>query len=191
MSNHNAPNLTGHEYDGIEEYDNPMPGWWSWIFAITIAFSAVYFLFATLAGDQVGAVAAYEQEVTDDQERQFAAMGEIKSDPAALIKMSTDEKLLKVGKAMFASNCAACHGQNAAGLTGPNLTDESYLHVRRIEDFLDVINKGRNNGAMPAWENRLRPREVTLLASYVASLRGTNQPGRAPEGQAIAPWSEK
>jgi len=188
MSN-DAPNLTGHEYDGIEEYDNPMPGWWSWIFAVTVAFSAVYFLFATLAGDQVGPVAAYEQEVTADQERQFAAMGEIKSDPASLIKMSADEKMLRVGKAMFTSNCAACHGLNAGGLTGPNLTDESYLHVRRIEDFLDVIGKGRNNGAMPAWENRLRPREITLLAAYAASLRGTNQAGRGPEGQAIAPWS--
>ena len=124
-------------------------------------------------------------------ERQFAQMGEIKSDPASLIKMGHDDKLLRVGKAMFAGNCAACHGLNAAGLTGPNLTDESYLHVKRIEDLLDVIAKGRNNGAMPAWENRLRPREITLLASYVASLRGTNQPGREPQGDRIAPWSEK
>lgn len=116
-------------------------------------------------------------------------MGEIKSDPESLLKMSRDEKMLRVGKAMFAGNCAACHGQNAGGLTGPNLTDESYLHVRRIEDFLDVIGKGRNNGAMPAWENRLRPREITLLAASVASLRGTNQTGRGPEGQTIAPWS--
>lgn len=65
-SRNDTPGVTGHEYDGIEEYDNPMPGWWSWIFAATIAFSAVYFLFATLAGDQVGAVAEYEQEVTAD-----------------------------------------------------------------------------------------------------------------------------
>jgi cytochrome c oxidase cbb3-type subunit 3 len=191
MNTNDNPNLTGHIYDGIEEYDNPAPGWWTWIFVGTFAFSVVYFLFVSLAGTEAGAIGEYERDLTADQERQFAAMGEISSDPASLIKMSNDEKFQRIGKAMFATNCAACHGQNAAGLTGPNLTDQAYVHVKRIEDLLDVIGKGRNNGAMPAWENRLRPREITLLASYVASLRGTNQSGRGPEGQPIAPWSEK
>ena len=186
-----TPNVTGHAYDGIEEYDNPTPGWWTWIFVLTFAFSVVYFLFATLAGRQAGPLAAYEAEVTADQQRQFAQMGEIGSDAASLLRLSRDEKLQGVGRAVFAGNCAACHGQNAGGLTGPNLTDDAFVHVRRIEDVVDVIAKGRNNGAMPAWENRLRPREVTLLASYVASLRGTNQPGRGAEGQPIGPWSEK
>ena len=85
---------------------------------------------------------------------------------------------------------AACHGLDGAGLTGPNLTDESYIHVKTIGDFMDVISKGRNNGAMPAWENRLEPRQIALLASYVASLRGKNRPGREAQGTAIAPWSE-
>lgn len=191
MSPSTDPNLTGHNYDGIEEYDNPMPGWWSWIFVLSIIFSAGYWFIDTLAGEQVGPRASYDAEVTADQQRMFAMMGDLGSDPASLIKLSKDEKLLKVGKAMFAGNCAACHGYNAAGLTGPNLTDENYLHVKRIEDILDVIGKGRNNGAMPAWENRLRPKEITLLAAYVASLRGTNVPGREPQGQPIAPWSEK
>jgi cytochrome c oxidase cbb3-type subunit III len=190
MSTHNTPNLTGHEYDGIEEFDNPTPGWWTWIFVATFAFSAVYFLFVTLAGSQAGAIGEYERDVTLDQERQFASMGEIKSDPESLVKMAGDEKLMRVGRAMFTTNCAACHGLNAGGLTGPNLTDDAFVHVKRVEDILDVIGKGRNNGAMPAWENRLRPREVTLLASYVASLRGTNQSGRGAEGQPIAPWSK-
>jgi len=191
MKSQTSANLTGHEYDGIEEYDNPTPGWWSWIFGLSVLFSIVYFLFVSLAGGGLSPIGFYERELTADQERQFAAMGDIQSDPASLIKMSHDEKLLRVGKAMFTTNCAACHGVNATGLTGPNLTDDYYLHVKKIGDFLDVIGKGRNNGAMPAWENRLRPKEITLLASYVASLRGSNQPGREPQGDKIAPWSEK
>jgi cytochrome c oxidase cbb3-type subunit 3 len=190
MNSQNPPRLTGHDYDGIQEYDNPMPGWWSWGFALTVVFAAAYWLIACLAGpEQFGPRASYDAEVTADQERMFALMGEIGSDAASLMKLGQDEKLLQVGRAMFVSNCAACHGSNAGGVTGPNLTDESYMHVRQIEDFVDVIGKGRNNGAMPAWENRLRPKEITLLAAYVASLRGTNQPGRGPEGQRIAPWS--
>jgi len=191
MSTQTSPNVTVHEYDGIEEYDNPLPGWWSWIFFLSFVFSCVYFLFVTLAGDGLGPIGFYERDLTADQERQFAQMGEIKSDPASLMKMSKDDKLLLVGKSMFVGNCAACHGQNGAGITGPNLTDNYYINVKHIEDFLDVIAKGRNNGAMPAWENRLQPREIAVLASYVASLRNTNQPGREPQGQVIPPFAEE
>ena len=146
---------------------------------------------ATLAGDQAGPIGDYEAALTADQQRQFAQMGDIQTDAASLLKMSRDDKFINVGRAMFTSNCAACHGLNAAGLTGPNLTDQYYIHVRRVEDLLDIIAKGRNNGAMPAWENRLRPKEIALLASYVASLRGTNQPGREAQGEQIPPWTAK
>jgi cytochrome c oxidase cbb3-type subunit III len=185
------PSVTGHVYDGIEEYDNPTPGWWTWIFAGSIAFSAVYFLFVMLADGQLSPLGFYDRDLTADAQRQFAQLGEIKSDPASLLAMSTDEKMLRVGGAIFQGNCAACHGLDGAGLTGPNLTDESYIHVQKIGDLVDVISKGRNNGAMPAWENRLEPRQVALLATYVASLRGKNRPGREAQGNVIAPWSEK
>ena len=189
MNRQTTPDLTDHEYDGIQEYDNPTPGWWSWIFALSFMFAIVYFLFVTLAGGGLSPIGFYDREVTADQQRQFAQMGDIQSDATSLIRLSKDEKLQKVGKAMFIANCAACHGQNGQGLTGPNMTDEYYLHVKKIEDIVDVISKGRNNGAMPAWENRLRPKEITLLASYIASLRGTHQAGREPQGQVIPPWS--
>jgi len=182
-------NVTGHIYDGIEEYDNPMPGWWTWIFAGSIAFAAVYFLFVMLAGGQLSPLGFYDRELTADAQRQFAQLGDIKSDPASILKMSKDEKLVRVASAIFAGNCAACHGVDGGGITGPNLTDNYYLHVKEIGDIADVIRKGRNNGAMPAWENRLDPRQVALLASYVASLRGTNHPGREPQGNVIPPWS--
>jgi cytochrome c oxidase cbb3-type subunit 3 len=189
MSESNTSNVTGHRYDDIEEYDNPLPGWWSWIFAVSIVFSVVYFFFTTLIGAQASPEGFYDREVTADMERQFAMMGDIKSDAASLLKLTGDEKLLKVGRSIFVTNCAACHNANGSGLTGPNLTDDVYVHVKRIEDVADVVTVGRNNGAMPAWGNRLQPKEVTLVAAYVASLRGTNVAGRAPEGQAIAPWA--
>ncbi len=191
MSSQGISNLTDHEYDGIQEFDNPTPGWWSWIFAIMTIFAVLYFFFVTLAGDQLSPIGSYDEEVMADQERIFGQMGDIQSDPASLIKLSKDEKLQKIGKAMFVTNCAACHGQNAQGLTGPNMTDNYYMHVRKIGDIVDVISKGRNNGAMPAWEGKLKTKEITLMASYIASLRGTNQAGREPQGEVIPPWSDK
>jgi cytochrome c oxidase cbb3-type subunit 3 len=184
-------NVTGHIYDGIEEYDNPMPGWWTWIFAASIAFAAVYFLFVMRAGGQLSPLGFYDRELTADAQRQFAQLGDIKSDPASILTMSKDDKLVRVGSAIFAGNCAACHGVDGAGITGPNLTDNAYIHVKTIGDIADVIRKGRNNGAMPAWENRLDPRQISLLASYVASLRGANRPGREAQGTVIPAWSAK
>ena len=191
MDNPNAPKLTDHEYDGIQEYDNPMPGWWSWIFAISIGLSGVYFLFVTLAGGGLSPLGFYDRAQTADAKRQFALMGDVKSDPASLMRLSQDEKVLRIGQSIFQGNCAACHGPTGAGLTGPNLTDDRYVHVRTIGDLVDVVEKGRNNGSMPAWANRLQPREIAVVSSYVASLRGKNAAGREPQGEPIAPWSDK
>jgi hypothetical protein len=79
-------------------------------------------------------------------------------------------------------------------MTGPNLTDENYLNVTKIEDIADVVTNGRKNGAMPAWKNELLPVEQVLVSAYVVSLRGKNLPsvgGRGKEGDIIAPWPEK
>jgi cytochrome c oxidase cbb3-type subunit 3 len=186
-----GPKLTGHDYDGIQEYDNPMPGWWTWLFVASVAFSGVYFLFVTLAGGQLSPLGFYERALTADAQRQFALMGDVSAEPASLVKYAQDEKVLRIGQSIYQGNCAACHGPTGAGLTGPNLTDDRYVHVRKIGDLVDVVAKGRNNGAMPAWENRLQPKEIAVLASYLASLRGKNVAGREPQGEAIPPWSAK
>lgn len=190
MKSTTTPDMTDHEYDGIREYDNPMPGWWSWLFALSIGFSGIYFFFVTLAGGGLSPLGEYDRAQTEDANRQFALMGDVGSDPASLLRLSQDDKVVRIGQSIFQGNCAACHGPTGAGLTGPNLTDERYIHVKKIGDIVDVVEKGRNNGAMPAWANRLQPREIAVVASYVASLRGKNLPGREPQGDAIAPWSD-
>ncbi len=182
--------LTDHSYDGIQEYDNPMPGWWVYLFIATIAFSAVYFVVMTLTGDELGPRGFYARAVAEDEKRQFGMLGELAQDAPTLLKFAHDPKWLRVGAAIYVSNCASCHGREAEGVSAPNLTDNNYIYVRQPADFYDVINKGRKNGAMPSWENRLKPSEVVLVASYVASLRGLNKPGRAPEGDPIDPWPE-
>jgi cytochrome c oxidase cbb3-type subunit 3 len=112
-------------------------------------------------------------------------------DSATLLKLAKDPLMNKMGASIFQTNCVSCHGRHAEGVACPNLTDNYYIHVKKIEDFIDVITKGRNNGAMPAWGNRLRPNEIIVVAAYVSSLRNTNYPGgKHPEGTIPPPWTD-
>jgi cytochrome c oxidase cbb3-type subunit 3 len=189
--NKNEPHLTGHAYDGIQEYDNPLPGWWKWLFIATIAFSVIYFYTAIVTNGQLSAVYSYNQELLDDTKREFASRV-LKPDAPTLMELTHDADMLRLGKSIFQTNCYTCHGRDGQGLQCPNLTDNYYIHVKKITDFVDVITNGRKNGAMPAWGNRLTPNEIIVVAGYVASLRGTNVPGgRAAEGVIPPPWSDK
>ena len=75
---------------------------------------------------------------------------------------------------------------------GPNLTDNYYKNVHKVEDIVRVIAQGAGNGAMPAWGTRLLPNEIVLVSAYVASLRdsGEHEGGKLPEGSEIPPWPE-
>ena len=181
--------LTDHAYDGIAEYDNPMPGWWVWIFWATIVFSGFYYLIVTAVGGAFSPVAGYDRAVALELRKQMDSGVALTGDAPTLVRLSHDDQSLKFGQNVFVSNCIACHGKDGNGSTGPNLTDDNYVHVARIEDIYDVVRKGRNNGAMPAWSNRLNPKEIVTVSSYVASLRGLNKPGRPPEGKPIPQWS--
>jgi len=190
MSSKPPEQLTDHAYDGIQEYDNPLPAWWSWLFAATILFAFTYFAIAELSGGQISAQGAYDKAVAEDLRRQMAG-GLLTADAKTLINLSHDDETLKVGASIFAANCIACHNRDGSGLIGPNLTDDYYINVKKVEDIPDVVTKGRNNGAMPTWGNRLSHNEIVQVSAFVASLRGQNKPSvRKPEGVIIPPWSE-
>jgi len=185
-----GPRLTGHAYDGIEEYDNPTPGWWTWVFILSILFSVIYFFFVTMADGQLSPQEAYRKDVAADTERMFALLGDLKPDATTILKYSRDTGWNQYGEGVFKANCTACHGPDGQGLSGPNLTDSQYLHVKKVDDIFDVVTKGRNNGAMPPWP-KLSANDRILVAAYVASLRGKNLPGPRPaEGVVIPPWSD-
>jgi cytochrome c oxidase cbb3-type subunit 3 len=185
-----ADPLTSHNYDGIQEYDNPLPGWWKWLFVVTIAFAPPYFLY--YHGGAVGRSLEdqYDQAYAAAMKKQFGALEGISIDRDSVVKFLYDEDWLRAGKAIFRTNCVSCHGQEGLGVVGPNLTDEEYKNIKDIGDFLTVIQNGANGGAMPAWTNRLLPVEIVLVSSYAASLRGSaaEGAGKAPEGRPIAPW---
>ena len=181
--------LLDHNYDGIQEYDNPTPGWWWWIFHGTFIFSVAYFVFFTFSPISWTNAEEHQSAIAANLKLQFGEIGDLKSDAPTILKYMHDEKWLAVGKTTFAARCVSCHGANGEGLVGPNMTDDNYKNIKAIDDIARVIANGAANGAMPAWKTQLHPNEIVLTASYIASLRGKNLPGpRGPEGDVIPPW---
>ena len=181
--------LSSHNYDGIQEYDNPTPGWWNWLFIGSILFAPLYiFWFHSPVIDR-NLQAQYDAAFAANLILQFAEIGELEPTRANIVKYMGDPKWRSVGEVTFITHCKSCHGSEGEGISAPNMTDDYYINVKSIEDIAKVVREGAKNGAMPAWGNRLHPNEVVLVASYVASLRGKNvESARPPEGNEIPPW---
>lgn len=181
-------NLLDHEYDGIREYDNPCPGWWSWLFFGTAVFAAFYFFYFHMGWAGITIHRAHENAVADNVRLRFAEIGELQPDEPTLLQYMRQPEWLQVGRSVYEQKCKSCHGTEGCGQVGPNLTDDFYKNVDKPVDILDVVRNGAANGSMPAWP-RLHPNELLLVSSYVASLRGKNLPGpRGQEGKEIPPW---
>lgn len=180
--------LKEHAYDGIQEYDNPLPGWWTWMFVGTIVFSFFYAMYFHIGAPGRTIIDQYDTELAANTRLQFQEIGDLQPNESTLVAYMNKDNWLKVGAVVYKTNCVSCHGRDGEGKVGPNLTDDSYKNVRKIEDIARVINDGAGKGAMPAWSNRLHPNEVVLVSAYVASLRGQNADGKGPEGNVIPPW---
>jgi cytochrome c oxidase cbb3-type subunit 3 len=190
--------LSGHNYDGIQEYDNPTPGWWTWIFVASIVFSVPYFAIVTLSQGDLGPEGFYRRSDEALQRQMLSQIPDTAPTAANILKYSNAANAddyqwsQKVGGSLFATNCVTCHGRDGSGITGPNLTDDKYIHIKQVADIADVIIHGRNNNAMPAWNTRLSEPEIMLVSAYVASLRGQNLPSKytGSQGTEIPPWSQ-
>jgi len=183
--------LTDHAYDGIQEFDNPLPGWWKWIFTLSVLFAFPYMAFYHGGAEGRSTIEIYEAASAENARLQFADLGgDLEGDAMTLAKYKDDKTWLRVGQSVFKSNCVSCHGPTGGGLVGPNLCDESFKNIKTIEDIYKVLVNGAAAGAMPAWKSRLDQNELVLAAAYVASLRGTD-PGpsaKAGEGREIPAW---
>lgn len=180
--------LSDHSYDGIQEYDNPTPGWWHLIFLATVMFCFPYVIIYHFNPDVADVPKRLQRVVDGYTEAQFKKLGKLELDEPTLLKAMSDPKWLSVGANVFRANCASCHASEGQGSIGPNMTDDSYINVRTLMDVSKVVIQGAKAGAMPGWRGRLNQNEIVLVSAYVASLRGKNLPGRAAEGEVIPKW---
>jgi cytochrome c oxidase cbb3-type subunit 3 len=180
------PRILDHDYDEIREYDNPTPGWWSWLFAGTMAFAIGYLVLSVGSAVDDG----WKKAQLAEFKRVFGRLGQLNPDEATVASMMDSPEMMRVAGGIFAGNCATCHARDGGGGIGPNMADDVYKNITRLVDFYTVITKGTGNGAMPAWENRLSTNERIVLAAYAASLRGTTPASaKQPEGTSKPlPW---
>ncbi|QFU08804.1 Cbb3-type cytochrome c oxidase subunit CcoP [Rhodobacteraceae bacterium THAF1] len=185
---------TGHQWDGIEELNNPLPRWWLWTFYATCVFALIYVILypaiplvrdatgGALGWSTRGDVAAEIAEVDASQADMRESLVSI--DLAAL---DENEALLSfatnAGGAVFRTNCSQCHGSGAAGAIGyPNLLDDEWLWGGTIEDIAYTVRHGIRNendpdarwSQMPGFAEILEKEEIATLVVHVQSL---------PEGQ--------
>lgn len=171
--------VTGHTWDGdLQEYNNPLPRWWLWLFYITLVFGGVYlalypglgnfkgFLGWSSQGSQYKAEMAKAGEKYDPIFKQYAAV--------AVTDLATDDQYAEardMGKRLFLTYCMQCHGSDAGGTRGfPDLTDQDWLWGGTPEQIRTSIAAGRK-GVMPA-HAQLGEQKVDNLAAYVVSLSG-------------------
>lgn len=183
--------LTDHSYDGIQEYDNPTPGWWYAIFAGSAVFSLLYVMvFHTLVPSLPERHAAAEAASLDAQ---FAELNQLPMGEDKILAIMAEPAWLSQGEAIYQGTCALCHSADGSGLVGPNLTDDKYKNITGLVSIADLITTGTTNGAMPSQKNILNENEIALVAAYAASLRGRDLPTNPTvspdyEGVPIDPW---
>lgn len=166
---------TGHVYDGIEEYDNPMPAWWIKAFIFTIIFGIGYLIAYPGMGNWKGLLGwtsqgQWQQEIDEANEKYGSVFAQYSATP--ITELAKDAKAMKMAQRMFANNCSVCHGTDARGTFGfPNLTDNDWLFGGSPEQIKTTITDGRI-GQMPSWGNVVGEEGVRELSAYVVSLSG-------------------
>ncbi|UWQ78574.1 cytochrome-c oxidase, cbb3-type subunit III [Leisingera sp. S132] len=201
------PNTTGHEWDGIEEFDNPMPRWWLWTFYATIIWGVLYTIaypaWPLINGATAGVLgwstrADVAAEITAVEEANAPVNAKLEA--AELTAIAEDPELgsyaVSAGSAVFKTWCAQCHGSGAAGAKGyPNLLDDDWLWGGSVEDIHATITHGIRNedsdearySEMPAFgrDELLEKEEISQVVNYVMSLSGDPQDASKVEAGSV------
>lgn len=187
---------TGHNWDGVSEYNVPAPRWWLIVWIICIIWAVIYWFFyptwPTLSGNTKGSLnwtkfseLSGEQKKIEEKKIVYLEQMSKKS----LEEIRQDEKLmqfaLNTGKSAFRENCSACHGQGAQGYKGyPNLNDDDWLWGGKLSDIYQTLLYGIRSGhdsarvnQMPSFglDKVLKKAEINDTIEYVLSLSNKSE----------------
>ena len=186
-------NTTGHVWDGIKELNTPLPKWWLYVLYATIVWAigywVVYPAWPSLVGYTHGMLgystrATYEQQAAVAADAQKVWLDQIASSSVDQIVQNPElfDFASNGGKAVFAENCAPCHGAGGQGGPGfPILADDSWLWGGKLADIERTIRVGvRSTHAdtriseMPKFgtDQVLTPEQISDVADYVLTLSG-------------------
>ena len=179
---------TGHQWDDtLEEYNNPLPRWWIYLFYITIVFAIVYLALYPGFGSHKGSfgwtqIGQYEAEVKRMNEKVAPMFDRFMKSDIKLV--AADPQARQMGERLFLTYCTQCHGSDAQGSKGfPNLTDHDWLYGGDPTAIEQTILNGRN-GVMPPMGAAVgSAADVENLANYVMSLSGGGDAVKAELGK--------
>ena len=187
---------TGHEWDGLREYNIPAPRWWLIVWIICIVWSVIYWFFyptwPTPGGNSKGSLEWTQQSQLAESQKEIFEVKKAYLDKftkASFEQIQKDPELFEFaingGRAAFKENCAACHGTGAQGAKGfPNLNDDDWLWGGKITDIYQTLKYGIRSGhekarfnQMPAFglDKILTKDEIEKTAEYVLSLSNKGQ----------------
>ena len=182
---------TGHDWDGVSEYNVPAPRWWLIVWIVCIIWAIIYWFFyptwPTLNGNTKGSLNWTKFSQLSGEQKKIEAKKSVyleQMSKKSLEEILQDEKLmqfaLNTGKSAFRENCSACHGQGAQGAKGyPNLNDDDWLWGGKLSDIYQTLLYGIRSGhdsarvnQMPSFglDKVLKKAEINDTIEYVLSL---------------------
>jgi cytochrome c oxidase cbb3-type subunit 3 len=182
--------VTGHTWDGdLQEYNNPLPRWWLWLFYITIVFTGIYLALYPGLGNIAGKwgwtqTGQYESEMAVASEKYGPIFTGYAKQP--IEQLAKDDQAMASGQRLFLNYCATCHGSDAGGAIGfPNLTDNDWLYGGEPAQIKMSILDGRN-GVMPPMGAGLPPEKLDAITAYVLNLSGREaEPAMVEAGKVL------
>jgi cytochrome c oxidase cbb3-type subunit 3 len=210
MSDKKEVETTGHEWDGIEEYNNPLPRWWVWVFYATIIWGIGYTIAYPawpLVNRATAGLLGYSTrtEVAAEINRFKEMNAEVRAELAATepTEIAANEAVynyaIQSGRATFATYCSQCHGSGANGIEEgngyPNLLDDAWLWGGDMDNIVYTVTHGIRNeddpdarwSQMPAFgDDYLSDEEISNVVAYVMSLSGMEaSQGNTSEGETL------
>jgi cytochrome c oxidase cbb3-type subunit 3 len=164
------------EHDGIQELNNPLPAWWTWLFVLTLVFGVFYLILYPGMGSFAGILGwtsrgQYEAEVAEAQESYGPIFARLAAQP--IPSLIDDPQAVRMGGRLFLNRCATCHGSDARGSKGyPNLTDGDWLWGGDSDTIVTTITNGRIGNMPPLGAAIGGEAAVKDMAQYVISLSG-------------------
>lgn len=203
-----GPGTTGHEWDGIQEFNNPLPRWWLYIFYACIAFAFGYVIFyPAIPGITGYSTGVLRYSARDEIRRDLAAVEKQRAErlvgleTIALSDLPKNPALMAAavegGRAAFKLHCVQCHGAGAAGGKGyPNLNDDDWIWGGSMESIHTTLLHGIRHptyeetriSVMPAFgrDEILTPAEIEAVVEYVRKISGQEaKPALAAAGAGI------
>jgi len=159
----------GHAFDGIQEYDNNLPRWWLWLFALTIVWAIWYIPYYHGGPGKVG-VEALNEDLAALATTRAKLSGGTTMDETALRALAADPARIVSGKELYLKNCSVCHGPEGLGQVGPNLRDRHWICEPTMTGIIEVLEKGGRPGKGMQPYSAIGTEGVRDLAVFIVSL---------------------